>query len=156
MLGHLAGDSDKKLFSTNLAVGIKEETNDSVSGVHAIVKTTAATATAMTIETMEMESMIEVVDRKGPLDGTRPHTPITSAGSEQSANGADKHGAIAGGHKEDVDVDVVMAKCQLTSAAGYAFGDESAEGGRLMYWDDLPTWESQSQSQSRSEGNVGR
>ncbi|KAG0371541.1 hypothetical protein BGX24_001529 [Mortierella sp. AD032] len=101
----------------------------------------------MTIEIVELESTIEAVDRKGLLDGTRTHTPTTSAGCEQSANDTDK---------PNVDVGVAMAKCQLTSAAGYTFGDDSAEGGRLMYWDDLPTWEGQRQSQSQSEGNVGR
>jgi hypothetical protein len=56
----------------------------------------------------------------------------------------DKQSWVDGGIGE---VDVVLAKCHLSNAEGEE--DDGAEG-RLMYWDDLLTW------QSQTEGYVGR
>ncbi|KAF9325771.1 hypothetical protein BGZ91_002249 [Linnemannia elongata] len=183
MLGHLAGDPDKKLFSTNLAVGgsvcgyklvqacagCKTDrgnghfwifyANQVVShwrrikdGNYAV--TTAATistastsdTTTTTTTTTEKETTPAAAVSKGSLEDLCPQLSAVSMSQfEQSENvthAMDKQGGGAFG-----EVDVVLAKCHLASVE--CEGDDDAEG-RPMYWDDLPTW------QSQAEGNVGR
>ncbi|KAF9293653.1 Protein fam72b [Linnemannia elongata] len=204
MLGHLAGDPDKKLFSTNLAVGVlglpdrpvsiqcpckfhlfacascgsvcgyklvqacagcKTDrgnghfwifyANQVVSHWRRIKDGNYAVATAATISTAstsdtttttEKETTPAAAVSKGSLEDLCPQLSAVSMSQfEQSENvthAMDKQGGGAFG-----EVDVVLAKCHLASVE--CEGDDEAEG-RPMYWDDLPTW------QSQAEGNVGR
>lgn len=195
MLGHLAGNPDKKLFSTNLAVevlGLPDRpmsiqcpckfhlfacascgsvcgyrlvqacagcvtdrgnghfwifyANEVVShwrrikdGNYAV--TTAATITTVSTseatKTTETETTSAAAVSKGAFEDLRPQPIAVSMSRFEHAGGG---GTIG-------EVDVVLAKCHLASAE--CEGREEAEG-RPMYWDDLPTWRSQ------TEGNVGR
>ncbi|KAG0075682.1 hypothetical protein BGZ90_009616 [Linnemannia elongata] len=166
MLGHLAGDPDKKLFSTNLAVGyisacmrylrkrlwvvshwrrIKDG-NYAVTTAATISTASTSDTTTTTTTTTEKETTPAAAVSKGSLEDLCPQLSAVSMSQfEQSENvthAMDKQGGGAFG-----EVDVVLAKCHLASVE--CEGDDDAEG-RPMYWDDLPTW------QSQAEGNVGR
>ncbi|KAG0068614.1 hypothetical protein BGZ89_004407 [Linnemannia elongata] len=179
MLGHLAGDPDKKLFSTNLAVGgsvcgyklvqacagCKTDrgnghfwifyANQVVSHWRRIKDGNYAVTTAATISTASTSDITTTTEKettpaaavsKWSLEDLCPQLgAISMSQFEQSENvthAMDKQGGGAFG-----EVDVVLAKCHLASVE--CEGDDEAEG-RPMYWDDLPTW------QSQAEGNVGR
>lgn len=84
---------------------------------------------------------------KGALESSRPPLMTVSMPFEQDEDNAlqvERQRWASGGIGE---VDVVLAKSHLASAECEV--DDEAEG-RPMYWDDLLTW------QSQTEGNVGR
>lgn len=114
--------------------------------------TTAATTTAVSAleaaTATEKETAPAAAVSKGALEDLRPQLiAVSMSRFEQSENVTHSRDKQAGGVGTIGEVDVALAKCHLASA-DCEEGDEAE--GRLMYWDDLPAWRSQ------TEGSVGR
>jgi hypothetical protein len=145
------GNGHSWIFYANEVIShwrrIKEHGSDKKDEAHAITKTELEKA----IEAAAVGMGESTTAYREPLIGSRPSHTSTILHSEQRAIDTDNQSEPAVSDRVE---DLMMAKCQLTNATGYGYGGEAegVERGRLMYWDDLPSWE----SQGHSSGNIGR
>ncbi|KAG0210482.1 hypothetical protein BGX33_004902 [Mortierella sp. NVP41] len=149
MLGHLAGDSTKKLFSTNLVVGGSECGYKLVQPC-ADCETNRGNGHFWIFYAEEVFSHWRRIrdDAIAKVSATTvATTPATTVSKKEIT--INDTSALPTPTSPESETDAGMAKFHWTSTEYEGKGeDEVVElGGRPMYWDDLPTW-------CQTDGNV--
>ncbi|KAG0293593.1 hypothetical protein BGZ96_002638, partial [Linnemannia gamsii] len=108
---------------------------------------TAISTSATKAETTEKEANMSVLVCKGALENSRPSLAVSMPQFDQDEDNAQQIDKQRWAGEGISEVDVVLVKSHLASAE---CEDDNGAKGRLMYWDDLLTW------QSQTEGSVGR